>query len=131
MDIRYAAVDEYLQRKLRRLQVPGAALAIVEKGEIVHVRGFGKARPGGETPTGQTPFWIGSLTKSITALAAMLGMVPIALRGRGGELEAPMAITVIGGLFVSTLLTLVVVPMAYLLLDDLEMRFFKKRKSRA
>ena len=67
----------------------------------------------------------------ITALAAMLGMVPIALRGRGGELEAPMAITVIGGLFVSTLLTLVVVPMAYLLLDDLEMRFFKKRKSRA
>lgn len=71
MDIRYAAVDEYLQRKLRRLQVPGAALAVVEKGEIVHVRGFGKARPGGETPTGQTPFWIGSLTKSITALAAM------------------------------------------------------------
>lgn len=67
----------------------------------------------------------------ITALAAMLGMVPIALRGRGGELEAPMAITVIGGLFVSTMLTLVVVPMAYLLLDDFEQRFFKKRKSRA
>ena len=67
----------------------------------------------------------------ITALAAMLGMVPIAMRGRGGELEAPMAITVIGGLFVSTVLTLVVVPMAYLLLDDLEERFFKKRGKRA
>ena len=67
----------------------------------------------------------------ITALAAMLGMVPIAMRGRGGELEAPMAITVIGGLFVSTVLTLVVVPMAYLLLDDFEQRFFKKRKARA
>ncbi|MBX3169923.1 MAG: efflux RND transporter permease subunit [Candidatus Eremiobacteraeota bacterium] len=67
----------------------------------------------------------------ITALAAMLGMVPIAMRGRGGELEAPMAITVIGGLFVSTLLTLVVVPMAYLLLDDFERRFFKQRKARA
>ncbi|MBS2037196.1 efflux RND transporter permease subunit [bacterium] len=67
----------------------------------------------------------------ITALAAMLGMVPIALRGRGGELEAPMAITVIGGLFVSTMLTLVVVPMAYLLLDDLENRFFQSRRSRA
>ncbi|ODT81413.1 hypothetical protein ABS71_00415 [bacterium SCN 62-11] len=66
----------------------------------------------------------------ITALAAMLGMVPIAMRGRGGELEAPMAITVIGGLFVSTMLTLVVVPMAYLLLDDFEQRFFKKRKVR-
>ena len=61
----------------------------------------------------------------ITALAAMLGMFPIAVRGRGGELEAPMAIAVIGGLFVSTALTLFVVPMAYLVLDDLENRFFK------
>lgn len=61
----------------------------------------------------------------ITALAAMLGMVPIALRGRGGELEAPMAISVIGGLFASTVLTLFVVPTAYLLFDDLEKRLFK------
>lgn len=58
----------------------------------------------------------------ITALAAVLGMVPIALRGRGGELEAPMAIAVIGGLLASTCLTLFVVPLAYLLFDDLEAR---------
>ena len=62
----------------------------------------------------------------ITALAAMVGMVPIALRGRGGELEAPMAIAVIGGLLASTLLTLFVVPCAYVLLDDLERKWFKK-----
>lgn len=63
----------------------------------------------------------------ITALAAGLGMIPIAIRGRGGELEAPMAITVIGGLFASTVLTLFVVPMAYLLMDDVETRFFKSK----
>ena len=63
----------------------------------------------------------------ITAMAAILGMVPIAARGRGGEMEAPMAIAVIGGLFVSTLLTLFVVPMAYLLFDDLEARFRGKK----
>lgn len=59
----------------------------------------------------------------ITALAAVLGMLPIAMAGRGGELEAPMAIAVIGGLLASTALTLFVVPLAYLMLDDLESRF--------
>ncbi len=67
----YTAIDAWLERELRRLRVPGAALAVVENGAIVHVRGFGEARPGGETPTAHTPFWIGSLTKSITALAVM------------------------------------------------------------
>jgi CubicO group peptidase (beta-lactamase class C family) len=37
----------------------------------VHLRGFGRARPGGEPPSPQTPFFIGSLTKSFTALAVM------------------------------------------------------------
>ncbi len=54
-----------------RLNVTGAALVIVEGDEIVHLRGFGEARPGGEAPTPQTPFVIGSLTKSFTALAIM------------------------------------------------------------
>jgi len=37
----------------------------------VHLRVFGKARPGGETPAPHTPFFIGSVTKSFTALAVM------------------------------------------------------------
>jgi HAE1 family hydrophobic/amphiphilic exporter-1 len=37
--------------------------------------------------------------------------------GEGAEVRAPMAITVIGGLLVSTLLTLVVIPVVYSLLD--------------
>jgi CubicO group peptidase (beta-lactamase class C family) len=67
----YDAIDAYIEQQMRRLHIPGVSLAIVEGDQIVHLRGFGKARPSGETPTPQTPFFIGSLTKSITALAVM------------------------------------------------------------
>lgn len=56
----------------------------------------------------------------MTASAAILGMLPLALGiGRGSEVQAPMATTVIGGLLTSTALTLFVVPVVYSLLDDL------------
>ena len=64
-------IDAYVERQMRRLNIPGASIAIIEGDRIVHQRGFGRARPGGETPTPQAPFFIGSLTKSITALAVM------------------------------------------------------------
>lgn len=67
----FEEVDSYIERQMVRLNVPGAALAIVEDGEITHLRGFGEARPGGEAPTPHTPFSIGSLTKSFTALVVM------------------------------------------------------------
>ena len=67
----YEALDAYFERQLQRLHIPGAALAVVEGDQIVHMRGFGRARPGGDAPTPQTPFFIGSLTKSFTALAIM------------------------------------------------------------
>jgi CubicO group peptidase (beta-lactamase class C family) len=67
----YDAIDNYLEGQMRRLHIPGASLAIVEGDRIMHLRGFGKVRAGGEAPTPQTPFFIGSLTKSITALAVM------------------------------------------------------------
>jgi CubicO group peptidase (beta-lactamase class C family) len=64
-------IDAYIAGQMKRLHIPGAALAIVEGERVVRMSGFGRARPGGETPTPQTPFMIGSLTKSITALAVM------------------------------------------------------------
>ena len=67
----YEAMDAYVEAQMKHLNIPGAALAIVEGDTITHLRGFGKARPGGEAPTPQTPFFIGSLTKSFTALAIM------------------------------------------------------------
>jgi HAE1 family hydrophobic/amphiphilic exporter-1 len=55
----------------------------------------------------------------MTTLAMIFGMVPIAMgMGEGGGFRAPMARAVIGGLITSTLLTLVVVPVAYTYFDD-------------
>ncbi len=54
----------------------------------------------------------------MTTLTTALGLLPMAIGfGEGAEVRAPMAITVIGGLLVSTLLTLVVIPVVYSLLD--------------
>ncbi|HEX7121564.1 MAG TPA: efflux RND transporter permease subunit, partial [Gemmatimonadaceae bacterium] len=55
----------------------------------------------------------------MTTMAMIAGMTPIALAlGEGGGFRAPMARAVIGGLITSTLLTLVVVPVAYTYFDD-------------
>ena len=60
----------------------------------------------------------------MTTIAMVAGMVPSALAlGAGGEFRAPMAIAVIGGLIVSTMLSLVFVPAFFILMDDLS-RFF-------
>ncbi|HEX7719567.1 MAG TPA: efflux RND transporter permease subunit, partial [Woeseiaceae bacterium] len=54
----------------------------------------------------------------MTTLTTVLGLLPMAIGfGEGAEVRTPMAITVIGGLLVSTLLTLVVIPVVYSLLD--------------
>ena len=56
----------------------------------------------------------------MTTLAMILGMLPSALgRGEGGEFRAPISVATIGGLITSTLLTLLVVPVSYLLLSRL------------
>lgn len=67
----YDAIGTYIEQQMRRLRIPGVSLAIVEGDRIVHLRGFGQARPGGEAPSPQTPFVLGSTTKSFTALAVM------------------------------------------------------------
>ncbi|MBT5205241.1 MAG: efflux RND transporter permease subunit [Gammaproteobacteria bacterium] len=54
----------------------------------------------------------------MTTLTTVLGLLPMALGlGEAAELRTPMAITVIGGLLMSTLLTLVVIPVVYDLMD--------------
>jgi HAE1 family hydrophobic/amphiphilic exporter-1 len=54
----------------------------------------------------------------MTSLTTALGLLPMAIGfGEGAEVRTPMAITVIGGLLVSTFLTLVVIPVVYSLLD--------------
>jgi HAE1 family hydrophobic/amphiphilic exporter-1 len=54
----------------------------------------------------------------MTSLTTALGLLPMAIGfGEGSEVRAPMAITVIGGLLVSTFLTLIVIPVVYALMD--------------
>ena len=65
----------------------------------------------------------------MTTSAMIFGMLPLALGfGSGGEMRAPMARAVIGGLVTSTLLTLIVVPVVYSLLDDLGAWILRRRR---
>ncbi len=68
----------------------------------------------------------------MTTAAMIFGMLPIALGNSvGSELRSPMGVAVIGGLIVSTLLTLLVVPVIYSLLDDLASLFTRRKISAA
>mgnify|MGYP001319105541 FL=1 len=68
----------------------------------------------------------------MTTLCAVFGFLPLALAfGEGAEVRSPMATTVIGGLLVSTLLTLLVIPVVYDLLDRKPDEFYAERGRRA
>lgn len=57
----------------------------------------------------------------MTTLAMMMGMLPTAIGiGAGSEFRQPMAVAVIGGLITSTVLSLVIVPVVYEIVDDVE-----------
>ena len=63
----------------------------------------------------------------LTATAAMLGFLPMAVSASAGaEVQRPLATVVIGGLFTSTLLTLLIVPILY----SIEEKFSNRRKNR-
>ncbi|MCK5415939.1 efflux RND transporter permease subunit [Candidatus Parcubacteria bacterium] len=63
----------------------------------------------------------------ITSITTILGMLPMALaRQEGSEIMRPMAIAVIGGLLVSTLLTLIIIPVIYSLIEKFSKRTYMK-----
>ena len=66
-----AAIDRYVRSEMDAQRIPGLALGIVHGDRIVHVQGFGQADRSGTDVTPETPFLIGSVTKSFTALAIM------------------------------------------------------------
>jgi len=81
----FAAIDHYVKREMEQTRMPGLALGIVKADEVVHLEGFGEADSSGRKVTPQTPFIIGSLSKSFTALAVM----QLVEAGKV-ELEAPV-----------------------------------------
>jgi HAE1 family hydrophobic/amphiphilic exporter-1 len=67
----------------------------------------------------------------MTTCAMIFGMLPLALAlGSGAEFRAPMARAIVGGLVTSTLLTLIVVPVVYTVLDDFTTRLGARRARR-
>ena len=67
----FAAIDEYVKKQMDETRMPGVALGIVKGDTILHLKGFGEADDSGRAVTAQTPFIIGSMSKSFTALAIM------------------------------------------------------------
>jgi HAE1 family hydrophobic/amphiphilic exporter-1 len=66
----------------------------------------------------------------MTTLAMILGMIPVAVGfGASSNFRAAIGYTIIGGLISSTVLTLVVVPVVYSIVDDISAKFSRKKKA--
>ena len=64
-------IDAFLMDSAKELRIPGIAIGIADHDRITHLAGFGVADRSGHPVTPETPFIIGSLSKSFTALAIM------------------------------------------------------------
>lgn len=64
-----AGIDAWVEARMVDERIPGAAVVVVRGGQVVHLRGYGAADASGRPVDGQTPFLIGSVSKSFTALA--------------------------------------------------------------
>ena len=67
----FAAIDTYVEAQMKDIHLPGVAIGIIQGDQIVYVKGYGVADPSGRAVTAQTPFWLASLAKPVTALAVM------------------------------------------------------------
>ena len=67
----FQTIDAYVSSQMEAMHIPGVALGIVQGDKIVHLQGFGVANPAGHPMTAHTPLFLGSTSKSFTALAIM------------------------------------------------------------
>jgi CubicO group peptidase (beta-lactamase class C family) len=66
-------VDEYIQAEMKKRQIPGLALVVIQQGEVVKMQGYGFANLEHDVPvTPDTVFELASVTKQFTAAAVML-----------------------------------------------------------
>jgi CubicO group peptidase (beta-lactamase class C family) len=66
-----ASIDAFVSSQMQAQRIPGLSLGIMQGTHIVHLHGFGTANATGRLVIAQTPFIIGSMSKSFTALAVM------------------------------------------------------------
>lgn len=67
----------------------------------------------------------------MTTSTIIVSMLPVALSlGEGAELKKSMGIVIIGGMLMSTVLTLFVIPVVYTLMEDFKNSILRKRKSK-
>lgn len=109
-------------RSINIVAMIGAVMlaGIVVNNAIVLVDAINQRRRSGMGPTDALIAASSDRLRPIlmTSATTILGLLPMALGlGEGAELRAPLAITVIGGLSIATLLTLVVIPVVYSLVD--------------
>lgn len=64
-------IDNMIQEEMQEMKIPGLAIAIVSGTETIYLKGFGKANESGAKVTEKTAFFIGSSSKSFTAMAIM------------------------------------------------------------
>lgn len=62
-------IDEYVENQRKEYNIPGLSIGVVKGNETIYLKGFGQADSSGTSVTPQTPFMIGSVSKSFTALA--------------------------------------------------------------
>src|SRR5690625_5294669 len=68
----------------------------------------------------------------MTTLTTVLAMVPLGLAlGEGAEMQQPLAVTIIFGLSVSSIFTLLLIPVVYTLFDDLSAKFTRRKEKEA
>jgi CubicO group peptidase (beta-lactamase class C family) len=65
------SVDAYIRASMHAAHIPGLALGVVHGDHVAYLKGYGVAGPDGRPVTAQTPFILGSTSKSFTALAVM------------------------------------------------------------
>lgn len=68
---RLQAVDQYLDEAIRKLGVPGGSVALVYQGDQVYSRSWGITGESEQAVTDETPFLIGSISKTLTAYGIM------------------------------------------------------------
>jgi CubicO group peptidase (beta-lactamase class C family) len=66
-----AEVDAYIERGMKQLDIPGSAVSLFANGAITHAKGFGAIDSSGTPVTAETPFQLGSISKSFTALIVL------------------------------------------------------------